>query len=137
MKPSRQMLLRANSLFLSKLAIAGLAMDMLGIFFARGPQASLLAAAPHTGIGFVQAHGLSLILSMALWRAAPTRSWHLTAGAAHALLGGANLAFWQVFIAADMTSAACITTSLHGLFAVLQFCAATVPFPSTLQEASR
>jgi hypothetical protein len=61
---------------------------------------------------------------MLLWRAEPLRSWHLTAAAVHALLGTANLVFWQIFIAADMLAGGYITTSLHWLFVALQLCAA-------------
>jgi len=133
----RQLLLRANSLFLGKAAIGGLAADVLGIFFARGPQASLISAAPHAGIGFIEAHGLALILGMLLWRAAPSRSWHLAASGVHVLLGSANLVFWQIFVATGLLTLGYVTTSLHVAFAVLQLCAAVTSTRASSLEVSR
>ena len=99
--------------------------DVLGIFYAQGPVASVIASAPHAGIGLVEAHGLAFIIGMLLWRAEPVRAWHLTAAAVHILLGSANLVFWQVFVAGDMLVVGYVTTLLHGLFTVLQLLAAT------------
>jgi hypothetical protein len=124
----RQLILRANAVYIGGAAITALLLwDVPGIFFGVGPQARLLANAPHTGIGFIEAHGLALILSVLLWRAAPERSWHLTALAVEVLLGTANLVFWQIFVAADVLAAGYITTSLHWIFAVLQLLASMPP----------
>jgi hypothetical protein len=49
---------------------------------------------PGGRIGFIEAHGLALIIGVPLWQAAPLRIWHLTAAAVHLLLGTANLVFW-------------------------------------------
>lgn len=84
-----------------------------------------MAAAPDSTIGFVEAHGLALIMGVLLWRAAASRSWHMTAAAVHVLLGTANLVFWPIFTHADMLAAGYITTSLHWLFVGLQLLAAT------------
>ncbi len=84
----------------------------------------IVAAAPHAGIGFVEAHGLAVILGVLLWRVAPERNWHLAAAAIHVLLGTANLAFWSFFVAADMLAMGYVTTSLHWLFVALQLAAA-------------
>ena len=92
-------------------------------FFARGPEVALLNEAPGAGIGFIEAHGLALIIAILLWRAAPLRSWHLTAFAVHILLGTANLVFWQFFIVSDTLLAGYVTTSLHWVFATLQLAA--------------
>ena len=123
---TRRILLRANAVFLLVAAAGGFASDVLGIFYARGPVASIVASAPHAGIGLIEAHGLAFIIGILLWRAEPVRACHLTAAAVHILLGSANLVFWQVFIAGDMLVVGYVTTLLHGLFAVLQlFAAAT------------
>jgi len=42
-------------------------MDVAASFFGIGPEAVLIAAAPHTGIGFIEAHGLAFILGLLLW----------------------------------------------------------------------
>ena len=57
-----------------------------------------------------------MILAVLLWRAKPERSAHLTAPAVVALLGTANLAFWQAFIAMDALVMGYVTTALHWTF---------------------
>ena len=116
----RQAILRANAIFLLIAAAGGIVSDVLGIFFARGPVASIAAAAPHAGIGFVEAHGLAFIIGVLLWRAEPLRTWHLAAAAVHVLLGTANLVFWTMFVAADMLVVGYVTTTLHALFATTE-----------------
>lgn len=120
----RHIVLRADALFLLLAGSSGMAADLAGSFLAIGPQRAILAAAPHTAIGFVEAHGLAVIFGCLLWCAAPSRLWHLTAVAIHTLLGTANLVFWSMFIAADMLPAGYLTTSLHWLFVALQLTAA-------------
>ena len=126
MPGARRSLLRANALFLLLAGAGGLRSDILGIFFGQGPVGRIVTAAPHAGIGFVEAHGLAVILGVLLWRAAPERSWHLAAAAIHVLLGTSNVVFWQFFVAADMLAMGYITTLLHVLFVVLQLAAAMV-----------
>jgi hypothetical protein len=122
---SRQTLLRANAVYLLVAAAGGLSTDLAGAFLGYGPFTKVLSAAPDAAIGFVEAHGLALIIGCLLWQATPARKWHLTAATVHALLGISNLAFWQLFIAADMLAMGYVTTSLHGLFFALQLAAAT------------
>jgi hypothetical protein len=124
MRSIRRTILRANAIFLVVAAAASLCTDVLGIFFGLGPESRLVASAPYTGIGFVEAHGLALIIGVLLWRAEPLRSWHVTAAAVHILLGTANLVFWQIFVVADVLVMGYLTTSLHWLFVVLQLFAA-------------
>jgi hypothetical protein len=120
----RLAILRANAVYLLTAASSGMLNDILGIYFARGPVAYVVRHAPDAGIGFVEAHGLALIIGMLLWRAEPSRAWHLVGVAVHVLLGTSNLVFWQLFITADVLMMGYVTTSLHGLFAALQFYAA-------------
>jgi hypothetical protein len=121
---SRHLVLRANAVYLLVAAAGGMISDLNGVFLARGPVAPIVAAAPHAGIGFVEAHGLALIIGVLLWRAEPSRTWHFAAAAVHLLLGVSNLLFWQIFIAADMLAVGYVTTALHGVFAMLQLGAA-------------
>jgi hypothetical protein len=122
----RTWLLRANAIFLLVAASGGLAADISGSFFALGPQKDILAAAPHTGIGFIEAHGLAFILGVLLWRAPPLRLWHLTAAAIHVLLGTANILFWPLFSVAGMLVVGYVTTALHWSFAAAELYAASV-----------
>ena len=120
----RRVILRANAAFLLAASAGGFAGDVRGIFLGLGPIARVVADAPYAGIGFIEAHGLAFILGILMWRAEPSRAWHLTAAAIHLLLGTANLIFWQFFIASDMLMVGYVTTALHGLFIVLQIAAA-------------
>jgi hypothetical protein len=121
---TRQIILRANAGYLLAASASAFVMDIAGIFFSRGPEAKLLALAPHTGIGFVEAHGLAFIIGVLLWRARPERVWHSTAGAVEFLLGTANLVFWDLFAAANFLWGGYLTTSLHWVFVLLQLAAA-------------
>lgn len=120
----RRAILRANGGWLLLAAIPALAMDIAGAFFARGPEAAVLSAAPEAAIGFIEAHGLALIIGVLFCTAAPRRAWHLTGAAVHALLGTANLAFWQIFVTSNMLAAGYVTTGLHFTFLALQLLAA-------------
>jgi hypothetical protein len=75
-----------------------------------------------------------------LWRARPERAAHLTALAVVALLGTANLAFWQAFVAMDALTMGYVTTALQWTFAALNLAAAVqlspaIPERNTLQGA--
>ena len=120
----RKRLLRANALYIGIAGSAGLLFDIRGVLYGLGPQGQVLAAAPHAAIGFVEAHGLAVILAVLLWRATPARSWHLTAVTLEVLLGTSNLAFWSLFVATDALTLGYVTTGLHWLFVALQLIAA-------------
>jgi hypothetical protein len=121
---TRQMILRANSIFLLVASTGGFVSDLAGAFLGVGPVGRVVEAAPNSAIGFVEAHGLAFIFGVLLWRAEATRAWHLTAGAIHVLLGTSNLVFWQLFVAMDMLAMGYITTGLHIVFSALQLIAA-------------
>src|SRR5262245_12529512 len=120
----RQLILRANALYIGVAGFAGVIFDIRGVLYGLGPQGRALADAPYAGIGFVEAHGLAVILAVVLWRARPERAAHLTALAVVALLGTANLAFWQAFIAMDALTMGYVTTALHWTFVALNLGAA-------------
>ena len=117
----RRVILRTNAIYIGAAALAGLVFDVRGILFGVGPQGRILTSAPYAAIGFVEAHGLALILSVLLWRAAPARSWLFTAMAVEVLLGAANLVFWEMFVASDALLLGYVTTALHWTFALAQF----------------
>ncbi len=99
---SRRLLLRANAVFLIVAAVgAWVTADFPASFSGSGPIGPLIAHQPALGIGFIEAHGLAIILGVLLWRAVSTTSWHLTGAAIHLLLGTCNVIFWQLFIATD------------------------------------
>lgn len=120
----RHLVLRANAIFLLLASAGGFASDIRGIFFGLGPVARLVAEAPYSGIGFVEAHGLAFIIGILMWRSQSSRSWHLAAVAIHVLLGTANLVFWQLFVVSNMLTVGYVTTALHVVFVGLQSVAA-------------
>jgi hypothetical protein len=111
-----KLILRANATWLSLAASGGLAADIAGAFFDKGPFAVVFRNAPSTAIGSVEAHGLALIFGVLLWGAPPVRTWHQAALAVHALLGTANLVFWQLFVNTGTLAMGYITTLLHLTF---------------------
>ena len=133
---NRQRLMFANGIVLGLFAVPSFFMDIRAIFFGAGPLVAVLRGEPSSGIGFLEAHGLAAIL--AFWflyvgrtQPSPARAWHFTGAAVHTLLGGSNIALWQMFILADMLVLGYVSTGVHIVFAVLQFVAG-VRAPSTM-----
>lgn len=123
---TRRLILRADSIFLLLFGGSGFLLDLRGYFTGVGAQARLTANAPHTMVGFVEAHGLAVIIGVLLWRASaqPSRAWHFTGAAVHTLLGASNLIFWQIFVAADLLKMGYVSTGFHILFVLLHLWAA-------------
>jgi hypothetical protein len=121
---NRRLILRANAAYIAVAGTLGVAFDLAGAFYGVGPQGLVLQRAPLAAIGFVEAHGLAVILAALLWRAAPDRAWHVAAAAMVTLLGLSNLTFWQLFVQTDMLVMGYVTTGLHLTFAALQSVAA-------------
>lgn len=119
------LLIRFNAGFLILASAGGLATDIAGSLFGRGAEAVLLADAPGVGIGFIEAHGLALIIGLTMSRIAYSVNWHAFLAAVHALLGTANLLFWQFFIASDVLIVGYATTAAHWLFVVAHLAAMT------------
>ena len=125
---TRQTILRANAIYLCASAVAAiLVLDLPQVMFGVGPQSRIVSDRPYVAVGFVEAHGLALILGLFLWRAATDRFSHFAGAGAAALLGTANLVFWDIFPAIDSLAMGYVTTSLHWTFAVVQFTAAVAP----------
>ena len=127
---TRQLILRANAAYIAIAGTVGVVTDLAGAFYGVGAQGLVLARAPHAAIGFVEAHGLAVILATLLWRATPDRAWHVVGGAMVALLGISNLVFWQLFVETNMLVMGYVTTGLHLTFAALHAVAAVTARPS-------
>lgn len=125
----RRLLLRADAVFLIVAATgAWITADFPASFRGAGPFGPLIAHERALGIGFVEAHGLAIILGVLLWRAPSDRSWHLTGAVIHLFLGVCNVIFWRLFVATDSLAMGWVTTAMHGLFFLLQsFAAWSVP----------
>lgn len=123
-----RVILRAHAVYLGLAAVAGfLFLDMRGLLFNAGPASLIVNGAPHTMIGFVEAHGLAFIVAVLFWRAVPSRFWSLTAMATAALLGVSNLVFWEMFLVSDALVMGYVTTGLHLSFTAAELLAACVP----------
>lgn len=126
---TRQLILRANAAYIAVAGSVAFVLDLAGAFYGVGAQGQVLARAPMAAIGFVEAHGLAVILAALLWRAVPDRSWHVVGGAMTALLGISNLVFWQLFVETDMLVMGYVTTGLHLTFATIHTVAAATARP--------
>lgn len=133
----RKYLLRTDGAWLSVIAAPMMLSDLAAALAGWGPLAGVLAGAPDSAIGFVEAHGLALILGVTMLFAQPTRGAHGIGAAVHLLLGSANLVFWQLFVTTAELTAGYVTTSLHWLFFVLQLVAACASSPSLLGTTSQ
>lgn len=121
---ARKLLLRINGIMLMIASVvAFLVLDILGIFFGKGPARFVLEGQEFMGVGAFEAHGLAFILAVLLYRAEPKRSWHLVAIAIHSLLGTANILMWGIFIAIHNLPMGYVTTGMHWTFVFLQLLA--------------
>jgi hypothetical protein len=125
---ARRAILKANAAFLGLFGtVAFFMLDVRAIWFASGPQAAILRGEPASGVGFLEAHGLAVVLAVWFWRAgrapSPDPAWHLTAAVVHAFLGTCNIALWRIFIICDVLPLGYVSTALHIAFAVLQLAA--------------
>ena len=123
---SRQRLMFVNGIVLGLFAVPSVIADARAIWLDAGPLTAVLRGMPGAGIGFFEAHGLAAIL--AFWflyvgrkQPSPERTWHFTAAATHALLGASNIALWQIFLVTDMLVMGYVSTTVHLVFAALQF----------------
>ncbi|QOF70833.1 hypothetical protein IG197_24075 [Aminobacter sp. SR38] len=123
----RNHVIRGNALFLILASAGGLVTDIAGSFFGHGAEATLLAGSPGAGIGFIEAHGLALIIGIAAWGSAYARQWHLGLASVHALLASVNLLFWQYFVAIGLLTVGYSTTILHITLIVAHLIALAIP----------
>lgn len=122
----RASILRFHATYLGLASVLGFfALDLRGILFGTGPEGQILGSTPYLAIGFIEAHGLALILSVLFWNATPTRAWHLTGAATAALLGICNVVFWDIFTTTDALALGYVATGLHLGVAALELGAAS------------
>ena len=122
---SRQRILRAHALYMGTFAVLGAVfLDLRGFILNSGPASQVASAAPFAIIGFLEAHGLAFILAVLFWRADSERAWHVTAMATAALLGTANVVFWQFFVETGTLAMGYVSTGLHWTFTAAELLAA-------------
>jgi hypothetical protein len=129
---ARRIILKLNAGYIGLAGAVAMVFDIGGALYGTGPQGQVLAKAPLAAIGFIEAHGLAVILATLLWRLPPSRALHLTAAAMVALLGICNLAFWQLFVETGALTMGYVTTGLHLSFTALQLAAAAAADGTTV-----
>jgi len=130
--PGRALILRLDALFLVLSGCFGLAADLASYLAGAGPFGAVFRGDASV-IGVVEAHGLAVLTGIAVWAVgtkASGRYWHWHLAATHALLGGANVAFFEVFVEVGARTGGIAVTAVHFLFVVAQLVAA-------LRSASR
>ena len=117
----RRSVLRANAAYLGIAAVVSFfTLDLRAVLFNQGPERILLGDSTLAAIGFIEAHGLALILAIVFWSVAPARFWHAIAAATSSLLGICNLTFWEGFVISDSVAMGVVATSLHLAFGATQ-----------------
>ena len=116
----RKTLLYADAAFLILIGGIQVVLELVGYFQGAGPLGDAFHESPYA-IGFVEAHGLALMMGVLLAVAArpPTRSGNVLGLAVHFLLGGANLLFWSRFAHFGLVPMGVAATVAHFAFVLL------------------
>jgi len=115
MTTARRRLFIANGLFLVVVGGVQVVFELLAYYAGTGPYGYIFEESPYA-IGWVEAHGLAFIVGMLLLAVAARdlrRFWHILAAAVHALLGTANLMFWDSFVDFGMVPMGIAATVVH------------------------
>lgn len=111
-------ILSANAAFLTAVGLTQILFELASHYRGAGPLGDRFTGSPYT-IGFLEAHGLAVLIGILFLKAAraqTTHFWHGFAISVHLLLGGANLLFWHSFVALDFVRPGLAATLCHGLF---------------------
>ena len=95
----RRLVLRIDALFLTVAGVFGLVSDLQSYASASGPFGQTFYQSP-TVIGVVEAHGLAVLTAGTLWFLATHHIGcfgHWVAVIAHAVMGGSNIVWFEVF----------------------------------------
>jgi hypothetical protein len=117
----RRRVFTADGLFLALIGGSQVIFELLSHYTGKGPLNTIFQDSYLT-IGWVEAHGQALligVLLLAVARRDGRRFWHWFALAEHALLGTANLVFWNSFGHFDLVPMGVVATAAHALFVVL------------------
>jgi hypothetical protein len=116
----RSRILRTNAVLLFMFGVFGITEDLSsyldGTFVLKG-------ALLHNplAVGFVEAHGLALIMAVLFFVNAninDTEQWHITAVTLHLFLGICNLFFWQGFINLNIVRMGAVATIFQFVFVI-------------------
>lgn len=107
----------ADVTFLGLAGTVQMVLEITGHFAGIGRHAERFYQSPYT-IGFFEAHGLAIVIAAVLFmdRSRSNDFWHRLLLLVHLLLGGANVLFWQSFVAFDFVVPGILATLLHLVF---------------------
>ena len=116
----RSRILRADAILLFMFGMFGLAEDLSSYLAGTFVLKDALLNNP-LAVGFVEAHGLALIMAMLFFinaSANDTKQWHVTALTLHLFLGICNLFFWQGFIDLNIVRVGVVATIFQIVFVI-------------------
>jgi len=114
----RRTVLRVDAAFLSVAGLFGLVSDLQSYNSGGGPFGQTFYQNP-TVIGVVEAHGLAVLTAGTLWFLATHhtgRFGHWVAVVAHALMGGSNIVWFEVFTRVQAETQGIAVTMVHFAF---------------------
>ena len=114
----RQIVLRVDAVFLTVAGVFGLVSDLQSYASGTGPFGQTFYQNP-TVIGVVEAHGLAVLTAGTLWFLAthhPGRFGHWVAVVAHAVMGGSNIVWFDVFTRVQAEFQGIAVTVVHFAF---------------------
>ena len=112
------MLFRINGTFLVVVGGVQVVLELLSYYAGAGIYGPIFRSSPYT-IGWVEAHGLALLIGLLFLRVAVPDGrhvWSAFAIAVHTLLGTANLVFWGSFVHFNLVTMGIAATVAHALF---------------------
>ena len=116
----RRIVLRVDAVFLTVAGVFGLVSDLQSYTSGSGPFARTFYQNP-TVIGVVEAHGLAILTAGTLWFLATHhtgRFGHWVAIFAHAVMGGSNVVWFEVFTRVQAETQGIAVTVVHFAFVV-------------------
>lgn len=113
-----RIVLRVDAAFLSVAGLFGLVSDVQSYASGGGPFGQTFYQNP-TVIGVVEAHGLAVLTAATLWFLATHhtgRFGHWVAVVAHAVMGGSNIVWFEVFTRVQAETQGIAVTVVHFAF---------------------
>ena len=114
----RRIVLRIDAVFLTVAGVFGLVSDLQSYVSGSGPFGQTFYQNP-TVIGVVEAHGLAVLTAATLWFLATHyagRFGHWVAVVAHAVMGGSNIVWFEVFTRVQAEIQGIAVTVVHFAF---------------------
>ena len=117
----RRAVLRIDALFLTVAGVFGLVSDLQSYVSGTGPFGQTFYRNP-TVIGVVEAHALAVLTAVVLWFLVTHhtgRFGHVVALIAHAIMGGSNVVWFDVFRRVQAESQGVAVTVVHVAFVAI------------------